>query len=192
MRRKRFGHALTVFQARTCHRYQELHRHVGRDRTAADLSLYALGKLIDQRQTARYPTQAAIKATRQLLQPIAETSFHLHQQPTLFQRTLLGTAAQRPLQQESFGRAHRPHCGFDRVSAQVLQRRYPLVSVDDQVSLAGLGTEHHHDWRLLARFSQRRHQSPLPLRLVDAQMFPAPLELVKLQLHRRLLGIQYA
>src|ERR1700676_2533303 len=71
MRRKRFGHALTVFQARTCYRYQELHGHMGRDRTAADLSLHALGKLIDQRQTARYPTRAAIKPARQLVETIA-------------------------------------------------------------------------------------------------------------------------
>jgi hypothetical protein len=52
MRRKRFGHALTVFQARTCYRHQKLHSHMGRDRAAADLSLHALRKLIDQRQTA--------------------------------------------------------------------------------------------------------------------------------------------
>src|SRR6266849_4648585 len=78
------------------------------------------------------------------------------------------------------------YCGFDRVSAQLLERRNPLVPVDDQVTPALLGTEHHHDRCLLARLSQRPHQPPLPLRLADAQMFPAPLELVKLQLHRRL------
>jgi hypothetical protein len=32
----------------------------------------------------------------------------------------------------------------------------------------------------------------LPLRLTDSQMFPSSVQLVKLQLHRRLLGIQYA
>jgi hypothetical protein len=52
MRRKRFGHALAVFQARARYRYQELHCHVGRDRAAADLLLHALGKLIDQCQPA--------------------------------------------------------------------------------------------------------------------------------------------
>ena len=39
--------------------------------------------------------------------------------------------------------------------------------------------------------SQRGQQAPLPVRLADSQMFPAPVQLVKLQLHRRLLGIQY-
>jgi hypothetical protein len=30
------------------------------------------------------------------------------------------------------------------------------------------------------------------VRLADSQMLPSPVQLVKLQLHRRLLGIQYA
>jgi hypothetical protein len=68
----------------------------------------------------------------------------------LFERTFLGTAAQRPLQEKSFGGAHRPHGGRDRVSAQLLERRHPLVPIDDQVTLALLCTEHHHDRGLLA------------------------------------------
>ncbi|HKM82065.1 MAG TPA: hypothetical protein VJY15_14015 [Candidatus Acidoferrum sp.] len=52
MRGKPFGHALAVFQARTRYGHQELHCHVGRDRTTAYLSLHTLRKLIDQRQTA--------------------------------------------------------------------------------------------------------------------------------------------
>jgi hypothetical protein len=32
----------------------------------------------------------------------------------------------------------------------------------------------------------------LPLRLTDSQMFPAPIQLVKLQVHRCPLGTQYA
>jgi hypothetical protein len=44
---------------------------------------------------------------------------------------------------------------------------------------------------LLARLSQRRQQAPLEARLADSQMFPAPVELVKLQLPFRL-PVQYA
>jgi hypothetical protein len=50
----------------------------------------------------------------------------------------------------------------------------------------------HDDGRLLAAVSQRRQQPALPVRLADSQVLPPPVELVKLQLHRRLLGIQYA
>jgi hypothetical protein len=44
MRRKLFAHELTVFEARSCYRYQKLHCHMGRDCTAADLSLHAFRK----------------------------------------------------------------------------------------------------------------------------------------------------
>ena len=50
----------------------------------------------------------------------------------------------------------------------------------------------HDDGRLLAALSQRRQQPALSERLADSQMLPSPVQLVKLQLHRRLLGIQYA
>jgi hypothetical protein len=73
----------------------------------------------------------------------------------------------------------------------LLERRNALVSVDHQVTPRLLGAEYYHDRRLLTRLSQRRHEPPLPLRLADTQMFPAPLELVKFQLHRRL-RVQYA
>ena len=51
---------------------------------------------------------------------------------------------------------------------------------------------HHNDGRLLTALSQRRQQPALPVRLADSPMLPSPVELVKLQLHRRLLAIQYA
>jgi hypothetical protein len=72
VRRKPFGHALAVFEARACYRYQKLHCHVGRDRAATYLLLHALRKLIDQRQSARYPAQAAIESAGQLVETIAE------------------------------------------------------------------------------------------------------------------------
>jgi hypothetical protein len=56
MRGQPLGHALAVFQADSCYRYQKLHRRMGRDRTATHLLLHALRKLIDKRQPARYPT----------------------------------------------------------------------------------------------------------------------------------------
>jgi hypothetical protein len=43
---------------------------------------------------------------------------------------------------------------------------------------------HYHDGRLLARFRQRRQQPPLPRRMAHPQVLPAPVELVKLQLHQ--------
>ncbi len=156
MRRKRFGHALTVFATGTCDRHQKLHGHMGRNRTAADLSLHTLGKLIDQRQTARYPTRAAIEAARQLVETIAEALLQLRQQPALFQRRLLFRPPQRTVQDQSVGLAHRPDHGFYRVPAQLLQRRYPLVAVDDQVTVNRVGDRHHHNRRLLPRAGQRR------------------------------------
>jgi hypothetical protein len=131
MRRKRFGHALTVLEARTCYRYQKLHGHMGCDRTATDLSLHALGKLIDKRQPTRYPTRAAIKAARQLVETIAKALLQFNQQPAFLQRRLMFRPAQRTVQDQSFGLAHRPDHGFHRVPAQLLQRHRPLVAVDD-------------------------------------------------------------
>ncbi len=149
MRRERFGHALAVFQARARYRYQELHCHVGRDRAAANLLLHALGKLIDQRQTARYPTRAAIKAARQLVQATAEAPLQFGQQPAFFQRRLVFGPAQRTVQHQSFDLAHRPDHGIYRVPAQLLQRRDPLVAVDDQVTVNLVGDRHHHNRSLL-------------------------------------------
>jgi hypothetical protein len=81
-----FGHGLAVLGTGPRHRHQVLHRYVGRDHAAAHLLLHALRQQFDQGQPARYPTQAAIKAARQLLQPIAKTSFQFRQQPAFFQR----------------------------------------------------------------------------------------------------------
>jgi hypothetical protein len=184
MRRKRFGHALTVFQVHTCCRYQKLHRQMGRDRTAADLSLHALRKLIDQRQTPRYPTRAAIEAARQLLETIAKALLQFRQQPSFFQRRLVFRPAQRTVQDQSFGLAHRPDHGLYRVTAQLLQRRDPLIAVDDQVTFNLIGDRHHHNRGLLPRASQRRQQPPVPLRPANPQMFPAPIQLMKLKSHR--------
>jgi hypothetical protein len=88
MSRQRFGHGLAVLGTGPRHWHQVLHRYVGRDGAAAHLLLHALRQQFDQGQPARHPTQAAIKAPRQLLQPITETSFQFRQQPAFFQRRL--------------------------------------------------------------------------------------------------------
>jgi len=184
MRGKPFGHALAVFGVGPCYWHQELHRHVGRDRAVADLLLHALGKLIGQRQTARYPTQAAIEAARQLVQTIAKALLQFGQQPAFFQRRLVFRPAQRTVQDQSFGLAHRPDHGLHRVPAKLLQRCDPLVAVDDQVTVNFADNRHHHNRRLLPRGGQRRQQPPLPLRPANPQMFPAPIQLMKLHAHR--------
>jgi hypothetical protein len=62
--------------------------------------------------------------------------------------------AQRPLQQQSFGFAHRPDGGFHRVPAQLLERRDALVAVDHHVAFTVVSGDHHDDGRLLAALSQ--------------------------------------
>jgi hypothetical protein len=185
------GHPLAVLHVDARHRHQILHRQLRRQLAFAHLLLDRFRQHLHQPQTPRHPTHAAVEAPAQLFQRVTEALLHLRQQPALFQRALLWTEAQRPLQQQRFGFAHRPHRSFDRVPAQLLERGDALVAVDHQVALAALCREDHDDGRLLATLSQRRHQAPLSVRLTDSQMFPAPVELVKLQLHGRLLGDQY-
>jgi len=185
------GHPRAVLHVDSRHRHQILHGQLRRDRSFAHLLLDGFRQQLDQRQPPRHPTHAAVEAARQLLQRVTKALLHLRQQPALFERAFLWTEAQRPVQQQSFGFAHRPDRGFDRVPAQLFERRDALVAVDHQVAVTIIWGEDHHDGRLLARLSQRRHQVPLPVRLSDSQVFPSPVQLVKLQLHRRLLGVQY-
>jgi hypothetical protein len=184
MRRKPFGHPLAVFQTCTCHGYQELHCHVGRDRAAAHFLLHALRKLIDQRQPARYPTQTAIEAARQLVETTAEAPFQFRQQPAFFQCRLVFGPAQRSVQHQSFDLAHWPDHDLYRVPAQLLQGCNPPIAVDNQVTINFAGDRHHHNRRLLPRSGKRRQQPPLPLRPANPQMFPAPIQLMKLHAHR--------
>jgi transposase InsO family protein len=58
-----------------------------------------------------------------------------------------------------------------------------------QVTLPLVWAEDHHDRRLLARLSQRRYTAAAAGAVADSQMSPALVELVKLQLHRRLFEI---
>ena len=180
---QRFGHGLAVLRTGPRHRHQVLHRYVGRDHAAAHLLLHALRQQFDQGQPARYPTQAAIKATRQLLQPIAKAPFQFRQQPAFFQRRLSFRHAEGTIQHQRLGLTQRPDQGLDRVPPQLLQRRQALVAVDHQITIRLLGHGHHNDRRLLPRDSQRGQQPPLSLRPPHPQLLPAPLQLVKLQSH---------
>ena len=184
-------HARAVVGADSRHRHQILHRHLRREFSFAYLLLDRFRQQLHQRQPPRHPTGAAVEAACQFIQAIAEALLHLRQQPALFESALLRAEPQRPRQQQRFGFAHRPDRGFHRVPAELFQRGHALVAIDHQVTVRRPGG-HHDDGRLLAALSQRRQQSALPVRLADSQMPQSPVELVKLQLHRRLLGIQYA
>jgi hypothetical protein len=161
------GHALAVVQADARHRHQKLHGQVGGELSLAYLLLDALRQQIHQGQAPRHPTEAAIKAARQLLLSIAVALLQLRQQPTFFQRRLVGGEAQRTVQHQGLGFAQRPDHRFHRVSAQLLERRQALVAVDDQVPVRLAFDRYHHDGRLLPHFRQRGQQLPLPSRVAN-------------------------
>jgi len=180
------GHPLAVFQADAGYRHQELHGDVGGDFALPHLLLDGLRQEIDQGQPPRHPTEAAIKATRQLLSSIAVALLQLRQQPALFQGGLVWGEAQRAVQHQRLGFAQRPDHGFHGVPTQLLERRQTLVAVDDHIAVRLAFGRHHHDRRLLSRLGQRGQQAPLPSGMADPQMLPAPIELVELQLHPQL------
>jgi hypothetical protein len=177
------GHPLAVLQAHARHRHQKLHGHMRGDPALAHLLLDGLWQKLDQCQPPRHPAHAAVKPARQIIQSIAETLLHLLQQPALLQRGFPFGEAQRTVQQQSLGFGHRPDHRFHRVLAQLLERRQALVAVDHQVTARLAFGGHHHDGRLLPRISQRGQQPPLTSRMAHPEMLPAPVELVKLQLH---------
>jgi len=174
------GHLLAVLQADAGYRHQELHGHVGGELALPHLLLDGLGQKIDQGQPPRDPTRAAIKAARQLLSPVAVALLQLRQQPALLQCCLVFGEAQRAVQHQSLGFAHRPDHRFHRVPAQLLEGRQTLVAVDDHEAVRLAFRGHHHDRRLLSHFRQRGQQAPLPSRMANPQMLPASIELVKL------------
>ncbi len=66
------------------------------------------------------------------------------------------------------------------------------MAINDHIARVFFCRRDHDNGRLLARFSQRRNQLPLLARVADSQMFPALIELMKLQRHRRCWhGVQY-
>jgi hypothetical protein len=177
------GHSLAILQALACHRYQKLQRHLRQDLALAHLLLDCLRQNLYQSQPPRYPAHTAVEPARQLVEPVAEALLQLGQKPTHLQRGLVFGQAQRAVQQHCRSLAHRPHHRFHRVPAQLLQSRDPLIAVDDHVTIRVAFRCYDHDGCLLPAVGQRRQQPPLPRRMAHSQVLPAPIELVKLQLH---------
>jgi len=155
---------------------------VCRDRASAHLLLHTVGKQLHQPHPPRHPARAAIESASQLLQPIAEPLLQFHQQPALFQRRFVIARAHRPVQQQRLYFAQRPHHRLHRVPAKLLQRRDPLIAVDDHIVLRLLG-RNHDDRRLLTAGRQRRQQPPLSLRPAHAKVLQTPLKLMEFQTH---------
>ena len=177
------GHAHTVIRMATRHRHQVFHGYVRRDRSAAHMLLHGIGKQFNQSHPPRYPAHAAIETMGQFLLSIAKALLQLHQQPAFFQRCFLLPAAQAVVQKQSLRFAHRPDHGFDRVTAQLLERRHPLVAVDDHVMIRLFGAD-HHDRGLLPAGRQRSQQAPITLRPLHPKVLQAALKLVPFQPHQ--------
>jgi hypothetical protein len=146
--------------------------------------LHTFRKQFDQSHPTRHPTRAAIETARQLLQPIAEASLQFHQQPAFFQRGFVVATTHGAIQKQSLRLVQRPDHHLDRVPAQLLERRDPLVAVDDQVTIRLLGCN-HYDRRLLSAGRKRRQQPPLTLRPAHSKVLQTPLKLMKFQPHVR-------
>src|SRR5919108_697451 len=147
--RKRDGHLLTVLETRTRHRHQILHRHLRGDLARAHLLLHAVGKHLDQGQTTRYPTHAAIELSSQFFEAIAESLLQLRQQPAFFQGAVGLRPTQRTDRHQSLDFAQRPEHCFNRVPAQLLESRDALVTVDHHIAIWLIRHSDDHDRGLL-------------------------------------------
>jgi hypothetical protein len=176
-------HPLAILQALACHRHQKLQRHLRQDFALAHLLLNGFRQNLHQRKPPRNPAHAAVEPARQLIQAVAEALLQLGQQPAHLQCGLVFGQAQRAVQQHCRRLAHRPYHRLHRVPAQLLQRSDPLVAVDDHVTIRLAFGRHYHDGCLLSRVGQGGQQPPLSRRMAHPQVLPAPVELVKLQLH---------
>jgi hypothetical protein len=152
------------------------------DRAIAHLLLHTVRKQLHQTHPPRYPTRAAIETAGHLLQPIAEALLQFNQKPALFERRFVIARTHRPVQKQSLHFAQRPDDRLHRVPSQLLQRRYPLIAVYDQIVFRLLGSN-HHDRRLLTACRKRRQQPPLPLRPAHPKVLQALLKLVEFQPH---------
>jgi hypothetical protein len=144
--------------------------------------LHTLRKQLDQAHPTRHPARAAIEAARQLFQPIAEALLQFHQQPTFFQRRLVIARTHRTVQKQGLHFAQRPDHGIHRVTAQLLERRDPLIAVDHQIFIRPLG-RNHDDRCLLTAGRQRRQQTPMPFWPAHAEVLQTPLKLMEFQPH---------
>ena len=128
-------HPLAVFQAVARRRDQKSHRHLRRDLARAHLLLDRFRQKLHQGQPPRHPAHAPVEPPRQFVQAVAETLLHLGQQPADLERAFVFAQPQRAIQHHRRGFAHRPNHRFHRVAAQLLQRRDPLVAVNDHVAV---------------------------------------------------------
>ena len=153
-----------------------------RDGAVAHLLLHTVGKQLDQAHPPRHPTRAAIKTARKSLQLVAEALLQFNQQPAFFERRLVIARTHRPVQKQGLHFAQRPDHGIHRVTTKLLERRDPLIAVDQQIFTSMLG-RNHDDRRLLTAGRQRRQQSPMPFRPTHTKMLQAPLKLMEFQPH---------
>lgn len=179
------GQALAVLEADAGRRDQVFHGGLRRNPAVAHLLLNGLGQQLHQGQPPRHPAHAAVEAARQFVQRIAETLFQFGEKPALFEGALLLGPAQGAVQQQSFGFAHRPQDRFDGVPPQLLEGGDPLVAIDHEETVRLTLDRHDDDRRLLSGGGQRGQQASSARRMVDAEVFPAPVELVELQSHGR-------
>jgi hypothetical protein len=182
-------HALALRPIDARHRSQIPHGDLRGDAPLADLLLHRFRQCVHQRQAARHPGRAAVETPRQFFDRVAMLFFHLGQQPALFERRFrLAVHAQRMHKQQCFGLAHRVQnqC-VDRIAPQLFERGDALVAVDHQILVSLLDDD---DGRLLAGFSQRRQQLPVPRPVADPEMLQAEVQLMKLERLRH--GFQYA
>jgi hypothetical protein len=182
-------HAQALFRADSRHRRQIAHRDLRGDLALAHHLLHLFRQCFHQRQTARHPGRATVETAPQFLDRTVEVAFHLGQQPALFERGFrLAVDPQRASQHQSFGLAHVPHHGVDRVAAQLLKRGDALVAVNDQVPATGFGNDDDRD--LLAGLSQRSEEPPVARRVAHPEVLQAAVQLMKLEGLRH--GSEYA
>jgi len=180
---------LAIVRLGARHRHQVLHRRMGADAAPTHLVLHRLGQLAHQGQPPRHPARAAVETLRQLLMAEPEARLQLGKQPALLKRRLALGRAQRPAQEQRLGLVHRPHRRPDRVLPEPPRRPDPLVAVNHHIASVR-GARHHHDRRLLTVLRHRRQQPPLRVRTAYPKSLVSKLELVVLQIHPFLPGLE--
>ena len=107
----------------------------------------------------------------------------LCEQPAFFQRTLSFRPMQRTSQHQGLDFVQRPDHRFDGVSAELLEGRNALVTINDQIAVLLIGDRNDDDGSLLSGTRQRRQQLPLPLWMARPQVLMTAVQLVKFQFH---------
>jgi hypothetical protein len=79
----------------------------------------------------------------------------LGEQPAFFQRALSLRPMQRTVQHQCRDFAQRPNHRLGRISAELLESRDALVTIDDQIAIGRIGHSHDNDRTLLSRRGER-------------------------------------